>query len=990
MSKYNCDLDYLTLDCDISNEEIIEIINEADEIIISDNIDPDKLSKAYLKKSQCLQKLGRFEESKEILEKALQLSPEMPEALLQLGNVYNFVEEKYEIAIECFDKALAINPEYVCCFHMKANVYLKIMDIDKALLEYKKAIEIKPDYVTAYINRGTIYFNKKEYGNAILDFEKVCQLVPNHAFALFNLGILYKEIADNNKAIEFFTKVICLKPDDIEAIYNRGILYIEKHEYNKAINDFSIVIKLNPNNILAYYYRGEVNVCNNVFDKAIIDYTEAIRLKPDYSDAINKRGIAYTYLGYYDNAINDFSNVIKINPTYAPAFYNRGKAYLEKHENEKALTDFNITLRLDPDYINAYFERGRTFVNVGEYDKAIIDFSKAIQYKLDWAEAYYWRGVSYNNKKQFDFAINNFNIAISLNPNDIFSYYILGNIYTDKGYYDNAITAYTLGLQIEPNNVDILYRRGIAYSNKHNELDYSKAFIDYSEVIKLKPDHAGAFYNRGSIYDRMKEYDKAISDFTEAINLGLNDEETYFARGAAFAANGNEDAAINDYENTLKLNPKKIKTYFNMGNSYWRKNDLNKAIENFNMIISLQPNNFEATFHRATIYEILKKYDLSLNDFCNALLIILDSSSNQFNLQNPENTEFTSYLIDKIYLKKPDLFWELPLEKLQKVRHFFVKIIEKFRLKKLKSEKNKKLIQAVYSFWHYCRYDLIDRGIIVYQYTTLDVLNKMRENKRFRLNPASYQNDPEEGQIFYKWLGRYFSGSNIHKKVLKSLKNNKLEKTVFIRSLTSHEDSLWMWNSYGDHGKGVSVGIPSWEINRGNGNEEDLNNLLNNRNVKKINKKLISLDDIGLYKIVYYDKDKNQIELNEIANCLSKINEKEFSGEFIKLLGELFSSIAHLIKDKSYAHEAEYRLLFIDSIEKEKQYIKTRIEDKKCYGVYVETEPILFKNDKYKIYFGPKFQKDDFIKYRDTFKNEGLPVKGSIDNMLKQSGIHNR
>jgi len=72
MSKYECDLDYLIYGRDISNEEINEIISEADEIIKIRNSDLDTLSKAYIKKAQCLHKLRRFEESKESIEIALQ------------------------------------------------------------------------------------------------------------------------------------------------------------------------------------------------------------------------------------------------------------------------------------------------------------------------------------------------------------------------------------------------------------------------------------------------------------------------------------------------------------------------------------------------------------------------------------------------------------------------------------------------------------------------------------------------------------------------------------------------------------------------------------------------------------------------------------------------------------------------------------------------------------------------------------------------------
>jgi hypothetical protein len=52
MSKYNLDLDYLITGCDITNEDLAEIIGEVETIIKSHNVDPHTISKAYLKKAQ--------------------------------------------------------------------------------------------------------------------------------------------------------------------------------------------------------------------------------------------------------------------------------------------------------------------------------------------------------------------------------------------------------------------------------------------------------------------------------------------------------------------------------------------------------------------------------------------------------------------------------------------------------------------------------------------------------------------------------------------------------------------------------------------------------------------------------------------------------------------------------------------------------------------------------------------------------------------------
>jgi hypothetical protein len=56
---YNLEIDYLVLGLDISKEELMEIIEEAGRVIAETVGNPEKTAEAYLKKSQCLQKLWK-------------------------------------------------------------------------------------------------------------------------------------------------------------------------------------------------------------------------------------------------------------------------------------------------------------------------------------------------------------------------------------------------------------------------------------------------------------------------------------------------------------------------------------------------------------------------------------------------------------------------------------------------------------------------------------------------------------------------------------------------------------------------------------------------------------------------------------------------------------------------------------------------------------------------------------------------------------------
>jgi tetratricopeptide (TPR) repeat protein len=60
------------------------------------------------------------------------------------------------------------------------------------------------------------------------------------------------------------------------------------------------------------------------------------------------------------------------------------------------------------------------------------------------------------------------------------------------------------------------WSRGVAWSWKG---EYDKAIEDYSEAIRINPEHATAYNNRGVAWSWKGEYDKAIVDCTEAIRL---------------------------------------------------------------------------------------------------------------------------------------------------------------------------------------------------------------------------------------------------------------------------------------------------------------------------------------------------------------------------------------------------------------------------------------------------------------------------------------
>jgi tetratricopeptide (TPR) repeat protein len=63
--------------------------------------------------------------------------------------------------------------------------------------------------------------------------------------------------------------------------------------------------------------------------------------------------------------------------------------------------------------------------------------------------------------------------------------------------------------------------------------DPDRALADFSEAVRLKPDYADAYMNRGNIHSDLSNLDQAIADYNKAINLKLDSAAAYVNRGTS-------------------------------------------------------------------------------------------------------------------------------------------------------------------------------------------------------------------------------------------------------------------------------------------------------------------------------------------------------------------------------------------------------------------------------------------------------------------------
>jgi tetratricopeptide (TPR) repeat protein len=443
-------------------------------------------------------------------------------------------------------------------------------DKDKGIECYEKAIAIKPDYHETFYIMGLAYDDKGDKDKAIECYEKVIAIKPNFYEAFYHMGIAYKDKDEYEKAINCYEKAIEIKPDYYEAFYILGLLYYAKDEYKKAIDCYEKAIEIKPDYHEIFYILGFLYSDKGDEDKAIDCYEKAIAIKPDYYEAFYGMGYVYSDKGDEDKAIDCYEKAIAIKPDYHEAFYNMGNVYSDKGDEDKAIDCYQRAILIKPDFYEAFFCMGNAYNGKGDTDKAIECYEKAIAIKSDYHEAFNNIGLAYNGKGDTDKAIECYEKAIAIKSDYHEVFNNIGLAYDDKGDTDKAIECYEKAIAIKPDEHESFYNMGLAYSNKGEK---DKAIEYYQKAITIKPDDHEVFYNMGNEYDDKGDTDKAIECYEKAIVIKPDYHEAFYNMGFVYDDKGDTDKAIECYQKVIAIKTDEHEAFSNMGSAYSDKGD---------------------------------------------------------------------------------------------------------------------------------------------------------------------------------------------------------------------------------------------------------------------------------------------------------------------------------------------------------------------------------------------------------------------------------
>uniref|UniRef100_H3HC89 protein O-GlcNAc transferase n=1 Tax=Phytophthora ramorum TaxID=164328 RepID=H3HC89_PHYRM len=164
-------------------------------------------------------------EALKLLERGLQTAEatQDEENIANIRNNFGFIARsngKFSVvysleALEHFDAALEINPDFVGALYNKASVLLALRRDMEAKELFLKVLELDPDAREAHMDLGRIYFEHGELEKALEHEDRVIQLATTteqKLDGLHNKGVFLKEYNLIARALEVYDEMLELEP----------------------------------------------------------------------------------------------------------------------------------------------------------------------------------------------------------------------------------------------------------------------------------------------------------------------------------------------------------------------------------------------------------------------------------------------------------------------------------------------------------------------------------------------------------------------------------------------------------------------------------------------------------------------------------------------------------------------------------------------------------------------------------------------------------
>ena len=194
---------------------------------------------------------------------------------------------------------------------------------------------------------------------------------------------------------------------------------------------------------------------------------------------------------------------------------------------------------------------------------------------------------------------------------------------------------------------------------KQKEKQYKAAIKHYTAALKLNPDLAEIYHNRGALRNLLGDPESALTDWDAALARNPDFAEAYFNRAGAKTTLGDFEGGIVDCNAAIERNPDAAPAYYNRAQAKMELKQYTEGIEDYDKALSIglsEADSYGAYYNRALAKyllgldkaahgdetEAIRLYHAAIPDYTKAIKVAPDPSLAS---RNYNNRGYAKYLI---------------------------------------------------------------------------------------------------------------------------------------------------------------------------------------------------------------------------------------------------------------------------------------------------------------------------------------------------------
>jgi tetratricopeptide (TPR) repeat protein len=244
------------------------------------------------------QKLGRLDEARRYVNRAIVLNPEYAQAFFNLGNVAALQGEP-EIAQGAYQKAIVLDPEHAPSYRNLGRLLAAGGDLESAAGLFRQVLKRTPDSADAHLNLGNALQSLGNFEQALAQYNRAIEICPYDARLAHNLGSLYGEMGDREAAKLYYLLALKLNGKSAASHHQLGKILQAEGQVQLAIAHLQQAVSFAEGDAAAWRTLGLLWGETGALEGSVACLERAIALVPDFAEAHVDLGRVLLALGLW-------------------------------------------------------------------------------------------------------------------------------------------------------------------------------------------------------------------------------------------------------------------------------------------------------------------------------------------------------------------------------------------------------------------------------------------------------------------------------------------------------------------------------------------------------------------------------------------------------------------------------------------------------------------------------------------------------------------